>query len=179
MPVEFRTGAWLRPLRGLAVVVSLLVSGVAIAESVPGPNAQSAMPAAEDAALEARVKAFAYNLRCLVCQNETIADSRAPLALDLREQVREQFAAGKSESEVRDFMVSRYGDFVLYSPPLKASTLVLWFGPALLLVAGGAWLAYRLRSRQREQAPQLSDEERERARALLKGSQPNSEESRT
>lgn len=166
-------------LRGSAIVVSLLVAGASLAQPVPAPDALSAMPTAEDAALEARVKAFSHNLRCLVCQNETIADSRAPLALDLRDQVREQFAAGKSESEVREFMVSRYGDFVLYRPPLKGTTLLLWFGPLLLLVAGAAWLGYRLRTRAREQAPQLSDEERERARALLKGTQPNSEESRT
>lgn len=179
MRAEYGSGSWSRRLGALAVVVSLLMTGATFAESVPGAQVQSAMPAAEDAALEARVKAFSYNLRCLVCQNETIADSRAPLALDLREQVREQFAAGKSEAEVREFMVSRYGDFVLYSPPLKGTTLLLWFGPALLLLAGGAWLAYRLRTRQREEAPQLSDEERERARALLKGTQTNSEESRT
>lgn len=171
--------SWSRCLRAAALVAALAITGGAFAESVSGAGAQSAMPTAEDAALEARVKAFSYNLRCLVCQNETIADSRAPLALDLRQQVKEQFLAGKSEAEVREFMVARYGDFVLYSPPLKGVTLLLWFGPALLLVAGAAWLGYRLRTRQHEQTPQLSDEERERARALLKGSQPNSEESRT
>jgi cytochrome c-type biogenesis protein CcmH len=81
-------------------------------------------------------------LRCLVCQNQTIAESDAPLALDLRRQVREQLAQGKSEQEVLAFMVARYGDFVLYKPPLKPMTLPLWFGP-LFLLAGGVALLYR------------------------------------
>lgn len=179
MRAECNKGSGSRWLRNLVVVGALLLAGASFAQPVSGQDVKSAMPAAEDAALEARVKAFSYKLRCLVCQNETIADSRAPLALDLRDQVREQFAAGKSESEVREFMVSRYGDFVLYSPPLKGTTLLLWFGPALLLVAGAAWLGYRLRIRQREEAPPLSDEERARARALLNGARTNTEESRT
>jgi cytochrome c-type biogenesis protein CcmH len=85
---------------------------------------------------------IAEKLRCLVCQNQTIAESDAPLALDLRRQVREQLAQGKSEQEVLAFMVARYGDFVLYKPPLKPMTLPLWFGP-LFLLAGGVALLYR------------------------------------
>lgn len=178
----FDLNGYVRGLMGGFLVAALLLSGAvfAVSESAPvtGETA-SAMPTAEEIALEARVKAFSYDLRCLVCQNETIADSRAPLALDLRQQVKEQFLAGKSEAEVRDFMVARYGDFVLYSPPIKGVTLLLWFGPALLLLAGGGWLAYRLRTRQHEHVMQLSDEEHERARALLAGHSSNSEESRT
>lgn len=137
-----------------------------------------AAPVGEDPALEARVKAFSYNLRCLVCQNETIADSRAPLAVDLRNQVKAQFAAGKSDDEVRTWLVDRYGDFVLYTPPLRAATWLLWFGPGLLLLCGAGWLVYRLRSRQTEAPVNLSDEERARARALLDGGEAQPEELR-
>lgn len=116
--------------------------------------------------LDRRGAALATELRCLVCQNQTLADSNAPLAVDLRNQVREQLAAGKSESEVRDYMVARYGDFVLYKPPLKASTLLLWAGPFLLLLAGLAIFLKRVR-RQPEEEPSLSEAERARAAKLL------------
>jgi cytochrome c-type biogenesis protein CcmH len=116
--------------------------------------------------LDKRVNALATELRCLVCQNQTLADSNAPLAIDLRNQVREQLKAGKSEQDVIDFMVARYGDFVLYRPPFKASTLALWAGPFLILL-GGVWLlARRIRGRRIEE-PQLSQEERARAAKLL------------
>jgi cytochrome c-type biogenesis protein CcmH len=121
---------------------------------------------AQDAMLEKRVAALADELRCLVCQNQTLADSNAPLAVDLRNQIREQLAKGASEREVREFMVARYGDFVLYRPPLKASTLALWFGPFILLAAGG-FLLYRLITRRRVPERELSDAERERAARLL------------
>ena len=94
--------------------------------------------AQEDPNLERRVTTLAHELRCLVCQNQTLADSNAPLAVDLRNQIREQLKAGKSEREITDFMVQRYGDFVLYRPPFKATTLLLWFGPVLILVVGFA-----------------------------------------
>ncbi len=88
-------------------------------------------------------------LRCLVCQNQTIADSNAALAVDLRREARELLQQGKSDSEVVDYMTQRYGDFVLYRPPLRATTLLLWFGPALMLVIGGAVLVVVLRRRSR------------------------------
>ncbi|WP_426323244.1 cytochrome c-type biogenesis protein [Pseudoduganella sp. R-43] len=98
------------------------------------------------ATLDARTMALAEELRCLVCQNQSLADSHAPLALDLRQQIHQQLAQGRSEQQVVDFMVQRYGDFVLYEPPLNASTALLWFGPMLLLAAGfltlrGFWKA--------------------------------------
>lgn len=130
-------------------------------------GADEATPVVADPELEARVQELAYKLRCLVCQNESVAESRAPLAVDLRNQVREQLAAGKSEAEVVDFLVARYGDFVLYLPPLKTTTVLLWFGPALLLVGGVGGLLYRLRRRAGEAAPHLSEEQRARARELL------------
>ena len=125
-----------------------------------------ACASAQDPALERRVTNLAHELRCLVCQNQTIADSNAPLAVDLRNQIREQLAAGKSERDVVDFMVARYGDFVLYRPPLKASTVLLWVGPFAFLIAGFYLLISFLRRRQVPE-PQLSDTERARAAKLL------------
>ncbi len=116
----------------------------------PSPAyANEAAPLAADPALEARVMAIAAELRCLVCQNQTIADSNADLAVDLRRQVRQMLSAGRSQQEVLDYMTARYGDFVLYRPPLKDSTALLWFGPALLLVGGLVTLFVVLRRRAR------------------------------
>jgi cytochrome c-type biogenesis protein CcmH len=119
-----------------------------------------------DPALDKRVAGLAQELRCLVCQNQTLAESNAPLAVDLRNQIREQLKAGASEQDVIDFMVARYGDFVLYRPPFKATTLALWLGPFLLLALGIAVLVRRL-LRRRAPEPQLSDAERARAARLL------------
>src|SRR3981189_1123550 len=99
---------------------------------------------ADDAALDKRVIDLAAELRCLVCQNQSLAESNAGLAVDLRNQIREQLARGASEREVVDFMVARYGDFVLYRPPLKASTVLLWAGPFLFLGLGTFILVRRL-----------------------------------
>jgi cytochrome c-type biogenesis protein CcmH len=126
-----------------------------------------AAPAAEDPALERRVMALSAELRCLVCQNQSLADSNAPLAVDLRNQVREKMRAGMSEQQIVDFMVARYGDFVLFRPPFKLTTALLWLGPLLLLVAGLAALFYRLIRRREAPATELTEAERERARALL------------
>lgn len=118
---------------------------------------------------------LAAQLRCLVCQNQSIADSSAPLAVDLRQQIDEQIAAGRGDSQIIDFMVERYGDFVLYRPPLKTSTVVLWFGPALLLLIGVVSLRRLVRRQSIEPlAAPLSASEHARARALLDG-----EEART
>ncbi len=125
--------------------------------------------AANDPALEARVKAIATELRCLVCQNQTVADSDAAVAQDMRREVREQLLAGKSEAEIKRYMTERFGDFVLYRPPLKASTIALWAGPFVLLALGGFVLMRRLRQRPEQvKAPATLDEAaRRRARALL------------
>lgn len=158
--------------RGAVVAMGVTLVSTALAA------AGVASPAAADPVLEARVQDLSYKLRCLVCQNESIAESRAPLAEDLRNQVREQLAAGKSEAEIVDFLVSRYGDFVLYQPPFKPITLVLWLGPLVLLLSGAGWLVYRLRSRAREQAPTLTADQRASARALLDGTSAASKEPR-
>jgi cytochrome c-type biogenesis protein CcmH len=128
---------------------------------------KEAAPAAADPALEARMMHVAAELRCLVCQNQTVADSHAPLALDLRNEILEKLKAGASEREVLDFMVARYGDFVLYRPPFKATTALLWLGPFLLLALGAALLWRRVRRQGREPGPVLSDDERARAARLL------------
>ncbi len=120
----------------------------------------------EDPVLEKRVMDISSELRCLVCQNQTLADSNADLAVDLRNSIREQLGRGASEREVLDFMVARYGDFVLYRPPLKATTLLLWFGPFLLLGLGIFILARRL-LRKRPEEQQMSDKDRARAAQLL------------
>ncbi len=123
---------------------------------------------ANSGATEKRMLDIAAELRCLVCQNESIAASRADLAVDLRQQIREQIQAGKSDAEIRTYMVDRYGDFVLYRTPLKATTLLLWFGPMLLLAFGLLVLATTLRRRKSSMADALlSDDERKRAQALL------------
>ncbi len=121
---------------------------------------------AQDPAIEKRVAALAEELRCLVCQNQTLADSNAPLAVDLRNQIREQLKGGASERDVLDFMVARYGDFVLYRPPFKATTVALWAGPFVFLMAGIAILVRRIR-RRRAPEPQISEADRARAAKLL------------
>ena len=127
--------------------------------------------AAGDTALEQRVQRVAAELRCLVCQNQSLADSHADLAVDLKNKVREQLEQGASEKDVLQFMTERYGDFVLYRPPLKATTLLLWFGPGLLLLAGLVALFLRLRRRSAVAVePVLTAAERARAAALLDSS---------
>ena len=105
--------------------------------------AGQAQPLAADPALEARLKTMSQELRCLVCQNSTLADSSAPLAEDLRKEIRAQMRAGKSDQEVIDYLVERYGDFVRYRPPVNNSTALLWFGPFLILIIGG-FVLYRV-----------------------------------
>lgn len=150
---------------------ALLLSVAALAHAQPAPagaGAQQAVDVAADPALEARVNALTAELRCLVCQNQSLADSHAPLAIDLKNQVREQLRSGRSEREVIDYMTQRYGDFVLYRPPFKATTLLLWAGPALLLLIGGGlyWRTLRQGQAAPPAAP-MSAEEADRADALL------------
>ncbi len=122
-------------------------------------HAKDAADVSADPALEKRTLAVAAELRCLVCQNQTIADSNADLAVDLRNQVREMLRKGQSEKEIVDYMTARYGDFVLYRPPVKTSTALLWYGPAALLVGGLAILAVVLRRRSRMPADQFEPDE--------------------
>ena len=124
---------------------------------------------------EERLKQLAEELRCLVCQNQTIADSNAPLALDLRNQIRDQIAKGRSDDQIREYMVDRYGDFVLYKPPLQANTVLLWGGPLLLLL-GGAFAFWRVVAKRNGAAPEPQPEaapaRRAEIEALLEGHEP-------
>jgi cytochrome c-type biogenesis protein CcmH len=134
--------------------------------------ANEATPTDLDPVAQKRLIGLASELRCLVCQNQTIADSNADLALDLRREIREQIKAGKSDAQILDFMTTRYGDFVLYRPPLKMTTVLLWFGPLLLVIVGVIVLVRVMRARRRRADADrpLTDEERRRAAALLAGS---------
>lgn len=151
-----------KPLRGLLLAVLL------------APSAWiHAMESPEDEALERRLKALAEELRCLVCQNQSLADSDADLAVSLRREIRQMLKNGASDREVIDFLVQRYGDFVLYRPPLKESTWLLWFGPALLLITGLGVTAAIVARRRKAPAPApLSEAERKRLRALLDEEHP-------
>jgi cytochrome c-type biogenesis protein CcmH len=143
----------------LLVVILLIPSLVA---------AEEARPLADNPQVEARLKTLAVELRCLVCQNQTLADSNAPLAEDLRREVREMITKGMSDREIIDFLVQRYGDFVLYRPPWKATTTLLWLGPFLLLIAGATALVLALRRRQKKLADvTLSEAEHNRVAQLL------------
>jgi len=138
------------------VVVSAakdLIVALAVVLATASPiAAKEAAPEAADPALESRMTRITSELRCLVCQNQTIADSNAALAVDLRRETRDLLKQGKSDAEVRDYMTARYGDFVLYRPPLKSSTALLWFGPAAMLLGGAAVLVVVVRRRTRMKA---------------------------
>jgi cytochrome c-type biogenesis protein CcmH len=145
-----------------------LFAAIAMLFAVHCAWAAEAAPAAADPQVEKRVMTLAEELRCLVCQNQSLADSHADLAVDLRNQVREKVKQGMSDRQIVDYMVERYGDFVLYRPPVKMTTLLLWFGPLLLVLIGVGVLYRTLKMRSAADLPQLSDAESERARRLLR-----------
>lgn len=147
--------------------------GIAAVFFTLGATAGEATPLAADEAAEKRLNAISTELRCMVCQNESLAASDAELAHDLRREIRTMIGDGKNDSEIMDFMVSRYGDFVRYRPPLKGNTLLLWFGPALLFAVGigGLFVFLRRRSQAAGEKP-LSDAERQRAEQLLHSGEP-------
>ena len=147
----------------VSILILLLISLLAPA------LAKEAKPV-EDPQIEQRMQALTQQLRCLVCQNETLADSRADLAEDLRRQVREQMKAGKSDQEIIAFLTQRYGNFVLYKPPVQPTTYLLWFGPFVFLL-GGTLLLYRYVKHRREiiQDQPLTAAEHKRAEELLRG----------
>jgi len=142
-----------------ALILSVFLSLIALST-----QAREAVPTASDPVLEQRLNHLAENLRCLVCQNQSIADSNAGLAIDLKNQAREMMTQGKSDQQIVDFMVQRYGDFVLFRPPVRVSTGLLWFGPLLLFLAGAAGLAHKL-IRERKLAEEVHFDETARARA--------------
>lgn len=150
----------------IALTLSWTVGAGGVAAQAPAES--KAVPLSADPALEARVLKIAEELRCLVCQNETIAASQADLAKDLRQQIREQLTQGRTQPEILDFMAQRYGDFVLYRPPLKFSTVLLWAGPFVLLLVAAVVLLKNIRRRDplTDAAP-LSPAELQRAQRLL------------
>ena len=149
--------AGLVPVFALVLVMQLA--------AVPA-HANEAAPLADDPVVEARLLVIAEEVRCLVCQNESLAGSRAELAQDLRREIRSLIKQGKTDKEVMDFLVSRYGDYVRYRPPVKPSTWLLWGGPFVLLAAGLAALVLFVRRRRMTSTP-LSPEEQREAAALL------------
>jgi len=154
--------AWAR------VTLRMLLAAALLALAPLTASARTAAPLAADPVLEQRLMTLAAGLRCLVCQNQSLAESNAELAVDLRNEMREQMRRGASDQDVIDYLVARYGDFVLYRPPLKASTLLLWFGPALLLLLGLGLLLRTLARRRVEIVPAPpSAAARARAQQLL------------
>jgi cytochrome c-type biogenesis protein CcmH len=130
--------------------------------------AKEAIPVAEDPEIEKRMLALTVDLRCLVCQNESIADSRAEFSNDIRREIREQIKANKTDKEIVQFLVDRYGDFVLYNPPMKPTTILLWFGPVILFMIGlGSLVVYLRRRRLQIEDVALSPEQLNEAEALL------------
>ena len=142
-----------------ALLLSILLAANAVMAAGAAPDV------AADPVLEARVNAISAELRCLVCQNQSLADSHAELALQLKGQVREQLQAGRNEQEVVAYMTQRYGDFVLYRPPFKATTALLWAGPGLLLAIGLGVLGWNLR--RKAPTNDLSETDTARAASLL------------
>jgi len=158
----------------MRTTLAMLLTAAALLAGAPADaQMREAPPLAADPAVEARLMHLSSVLRCLVCQNQTLADSNAELAVDLRNQIRAQMAAGRSDEQIVDYLVTRYGDFVLYRPPMKATTVLLWVGPFVLLVGGLAALGLTLRRRARAQAVGESEggatdgAARARAKALL------------
>ncbi|MFB3080361.1 MAG: cytochrome c-type biogenesis protein CcmH [Nitrosomonadaceae bacterium] len=156
---------WLRILlskRQFVLLLTILVVS-------PLGWAKEAVPVAENPEIERRMIALSEELRCLVCQNESLASSRSDFAKDLRREIREQLIANKSNQEITDFLVARYGDFVLYRPPIRPTTMLLWFGPFIFLLIGTGALIIYLRKRRKllEKTP-LSEEQLKQAEELLK-----------
>jgi cytochrome c-type biogenesis protein CcmH len=163
--------------RIVAVLCCALATGVAGAQVQSNVRTQpDASPgtgiiatASVNPALAARIRRLESSFRCLVCQNETIADSTADLAADLRMNIHEQVEQGATDAQIRDYMVTRYGDFVLYDPPFKTLTWVLWLGPFALLALAFSVLACVVLQRRKMTPPPLTDLQRQRAKRLLGG----------
>ena len=150
------------------MIRSLLLSLLLLCVVTPFAIAKEAQPTGDDPAVEQRLAKIGKELRCLVCQNETLADSQADLAEDLRREIREQIKAGKSDKEIIEFLTARYGQFILYRPRVTPTTYLLWFGPFVLLL-GGLFLLFNYIKQRRDLVPEkpLSADERRRAEELL------------
>ena len=159
------------------VFIALLIA-IGMSGSITAVFAKDAVPMAEDPVAEQRLIKISEELRCLVCQNESLAGSRSDLANDLRSEIRILLKEGKTDDQIRGFMVDRYGDFVLYRPPVKPITWLLWVGPFLMLLAGLVGLILYLKRRDREiSSVPLSEADNRRIDAILRDAKPNSKES--
>ena len=159
---SFVVSRQLSSVKGLIILFFLLLIVPSVGWS------KEAIPVAEDPEVEKRMLALTMDLRCLVCQNESIADSRADFSNDIRREIREQIKANKTDQEIVQFLVDRYGDFVLYNPPMKPTTIFLWFGPILLFIIGfGSLIVYLRRRREQIEEVSLSDVQLKKAEALL------------
>lgn len=155
-------GSRFNGIKGLIFILFLFLITSSVSWS------KEAVPVAEDPVIEKRMLALTMDLRCLVCQNESIADSRADFSNDIRREIREQIKANKTDQEIVQFLVDRYGDFVLYNPPMKPTTMLLWFGPVILFIIGlGSLIVYLRRRRVQIEDVSLSQVQLERAEALL------------
>ena len=163
-------GNWLAILLAVAVLAMVVLA-------VPSAEAVEPSEMLDDPAQEKRARDLSEQLRCLVCQNQSIDESNAQLAQDMRRLVRERIAAGDSDAEIKAYLTARYGDFVLLKPPMRPGTYVLWYGPAVLVVLGALGIAVYFRRRHRRGTPAteaLSEAERTRIAALLEaGEGPN------
>jgi len=153
------------------LMAAMLVASLCALPAAP-LLARDAPEVGDDPAVEKHMMALSAELRCLQCQNQTLADSNAPLAVDLRQEIREMLASGKTDAQVKQYLAARYGDFVFYKPPVKSDTLLLWFGPGLLLLGGFVGLYFALKRRNAHLAAagataELSDAEARRAQNLL------------
>ncbi|MFI4981131.1 MAG: cytochrome c-type biogenesis protein [Nevskiales bacterium] len=158
-------------------LIAALLLAFALAATMTTTQAREAAPLAADEVVEKRMVEISEELRCLVCQNESLAGSHAELAEDLRREIRTMIKQNQTNDQIMEFMVSRYGDFVRYRPPLKSTTLVLWFGPFLLLAGAAIGLVVYLRRRRAQIEHALHDEplsaaDRLRAEALLNEKTP-------
>ncbi len=159
----------------LTKFISSFLLALAIAVAVNVATAKDAVPLADDPVTEQRLIAISEEMRCLVCQNESLAGSRSDLANDLRAEIRILIKEGKTDEQIRNFMVDRYGDFVLYRPPVKPITWLLWIGPFIILLAGIIGLMVYLRRRnQSVPSATLSDADNRRIDALLRGAKSSS-----
>lgn len=156
-------------MRKLHQLMMALATGLLLSLAVHAAYAGEAQPVG-DPAIEARVTKIAEDLRCLTCMGQSIADSHSDFSSDMRREIRDMLTAGKSDKDVIDFMVQRYGDFVLYNPPVKTSTWLLWGGPFVLLIVALAVLVAKLRRREKQiPAAELTSQEHDAAAKLLAG----------
>lgn len=156
-------------------MMRIILVNLVLLLSILSVEAKEALLMAEDPVIEARMIKLAAEMRCLVCQNQSLADSHSDFAIDLRREMRDMMKQGKTDAEIVDFMVQRFGDFVLFRPPMKTTTVLLWFGPIILLLIGGSALIYSLiRRRRRVDETPLSAQDSRRAGQLL-GNQADKE----